>query len=120
MMTAKGRVVDHAILANAVGQGCSYGCNVGRIAPVDFTFGSMLTDAGKLKFYLGQGAFTADPIPDDFFGCAGVAQIEDLQDVLQEVGYMGHRHHTSVTPAQAAAPMQEAFEKYLGYQVTMV
>ena len=120
MMTAKGRVVDHAILANAVGQGCSYGCNVGRIAPVDFTFGSMLTDAGKLKFYLGQGAFTADPIPDDFFGCAGVAQIEDLQDVLQQVGYMGHRHHTSVTPAQAAAPMQEAFEKYLGYQVTMV
>ena len=39
------------------------------------TFGSMLTEDGKLKFYLGEGRFTDDPIPDDFFGCAGVAEI---------------------------------------------
>jgi L-fucose isomerase-like protein len=120
MMTGKGRVVDHAILANAVGQGCSFGCNVGRIAPTPFTFGSMLTDGGRLKFYLGQGRFTADPIPDDFFGCAGVARVENLQDALQRVGYLGHRHHTSVTPDHVADPVHEAFEKYLGYEVTRV
>ncbi len=34
-MTGKGQVVDHAILANAVGPGCGVGCNVGRIAPAD-------------------------------------------------------------------------------------
>lgn len=120
MMAAKGRVTDHAILANAVGPGHGYGCNVGRIAPTPFTFGSMLTEDGKVKFYLGEGKFTRDPIARDFFGCAGVAQIPNLQDALQTIGSLGHRHHTSVTPAHIAAPVREAFEKYLGYEVTMV
>lgn len=120
MMTSKGQITDHFILANAVGQGCSYGCNTGRIAPTPFTFGSLLTEEGKLKFYLGQGQFTNDPIPENYFGCAGVAQIDNLQDVLQTIGYLGHRHHVSVTPQHVAGPVREAFEKYLGYEVTMV
>jgi L-fucose isomerase-like protein len=120
MMTAKGQISDHSILANAVGEGCGWGCNVGRIAPTDFTFGSMLTEEGKLKFYLGEGQFTADPIPADFFGCAGVAQVPNLQDALMTIGYLGHRHHTSVTPGHVAAPVFEAFTKYLGYEVTRV
>ena len=120
MMTGKGKITDHAILANAVGKGCSYGCNVGRIAPNPITFGSMLTEAGKLKFYLGQGRFTDDPIPEDFFGCAGVAEISNLQDVLQKIGYMGHRHHVSVTPSHVLESVKEAFEKYLGYEVSIV
>ena len=120
MMTAKGQVTDHLILANAVGAGCGWGCNTGRIAPTPFTFGSMITEDGKLKFYVGHGRFNEDSIPQDFFGCAGVAEINNLQDALQTIGYAGHRHHTSVTPGQVAAPVQEAFEKYLGYEVTRV
>ncbi len=120
LMTAKGRVVDHAILANAVGEGRSYGCNVGRIVPGPMTFGSLLTEAGRLKTYLGQGRFTGDPIPEDFFGCAGVAEVPDLQDALQTIGHAGHRHHTSVTPGHVMEPVREAFEKYLGYDVTVV
>ena len=65
-------------------------------------------------------AFNEDSIPQDFFGCAGVAEINNRQDALQTIGYAGHRHHTSVTPGQVAAPVQEAFEKYLGYEVTRV
>jgi L-fucose isomerase-like protein len=120
MMVSKGQISDHLILANAVGSGCSYGCNTGRIAPTPFTFGSLLTQKGGLKFYLGQGRFTEDPIPENFFGCAGVAQIDNLQGTLQTIGYLGHRHHTSVTPGHLAGPVREAFEKYLGYEVTPV
>ncbi len=120
MMTGKGQIEDHAILANAVGKGCSYGCNVGRIAPTDFTFGSMLTDSGRLKFYLGSGRFTDDPIPADFFGCAGVAEIPKLQDVLQTIGLAGHRHHVSVTPARVLDPVRDAFDNYLDYDLTLV
>ena len=120
LMVDKGNISDHAILANAVGEGHSYGCNEGRIAPTPFTFSSMLTDAGELCFYLGEGRFTDDSIPDDFFGCAGVAEIPQLQDVLQTVGYLGHRHHTSVSPGHVAGPLLEAWEKYLGYDVTLV
>ncbi len=120
MMAAKGRISDHLILRNAVGDGCGFGCDVGRIKPSPFTFGSMLTEDGKMKFYIGEGRFTADKIPADFFGCAGVAQIDGLQAALQKIGYAGHRHHTSVTPALVASPLCDAFEQYLGYEVMRV
>jgi L-fucose isomerase-like protein len=118
LMTAKGQVEDHAILANAVGKGCAWGCNTGRIAPTPFTFGSLLTEEGKLKFFLGQGRFTGDPIPRDYFGCAGVAEIAGLQEGLRTIGMAGFRHHVSVTPSHVMEPVREAFERYLGYQVT--
>ena len=120
MMAGEGQIADHAILANAVGAGCGYGCNVGRIAPTPMTFGSMLTRDGELEFYLGEGRITDDPIPDDYFGCAGVAEIAELQSVLQTIGYMGHRHHVSVTSGHVVAPVIEALESYLGYEVTRV
>ena len=120
MMKRKGKITDHAILANVFGAGCGYGCNVGRIAPTPFTYASMITQDGKLCFYLGQGRFTNDKIPADFFGCAGVAQIPDLQTTLQTIGYLGHRHHTSATAGHVLEPLREAFEKYLGYDVTVV
>lgn len=49
-----------------------------------------------------------------------MAEIEGLQDALQRIGYMGHRHHVSVTPGEVLEPVKEAFEKYLGYEVSVV
>jgi L-fucose isomerase-like protein len=118
MMIGPGLIADHAILANAVGKNRSWGCNTGRIAPTDFTFGSLLTEAGRLRFFLGEGRFTRDPIPKEYFGCAGVAEVPDLQDVLQRIGLAGYRHHVSVTPGHVREPAREAFERYLGYDVT--
>ena len=120
MMAGQGVITDHAILANSVGQGCSYGCNTGRIKPSPFTFGNLITEDGKLKFYLGEGRFTDDPIPAEFFGCAGVAEFKDMQSSLQTIGLAGHRHHTAVTPGHVMAPVKDAFENYLGYDVTAV
>ncbi len=119
LMTDAGKISDHAILSNVVGKGCAYGCNEGRIRPGQFTFGSSLTDTGRLKFYLGEGQFTTDPIAEDFFGCAGVAQIERLQDVLLFVGRNGYRHHVSVTPGNVQAAVAEALGTYLGYDVAL-
>lgn len=118
LMTGPGRVSDHAILMNSVGEGNGYGCNVGRIRPMDFTFGSLMTDDGRVKMYLGQGRFTADPIPENFFGVAGVAEIPYLQDVLLHIGVNGHRHHVSVTPGDVQAPLREALGGYLGFDLT--
>ncbi|MEI8353460.1 MAG: hypothetical protein WCG22_03005 [Lentisphaerota bacterium] len=118
LMTAKGRVIDHPMFAKAMGAGCGFGCNVGRIAPAPLTFASAKTEDGRLVFYLGEGAFTADPIADDFFGCAGVAQIADLQRKLLAIGRQGYRHHVSVTTGHAAEAVREAFVRYLDYTVT--
>jgi L-fucose isomerase-like protein len=120
MMTGPGAVVDHSILVPALGPGRSYGCNTGRISPTPFTYGGLLTKDGRVNVYLGEGEFTAEPIPEEFFGCAGVAKVPDLQNVLQTIGQKGHRHHVAVTPGQYAEPLREALEKYIGFEVTPV
>lgn len=116
LMTAKGQVIDHPMFAKALGAGCGWGCNVGRIAPSPMTFASTKTADGKLWSYLGEGCFTEDSIADDYFGCAGVAQIPNLQNVLEYVGHQGYRHHVGVTAGRVAAAVREAFVRYLGYE----
>jgi L-fucose isomerase-like protein len=119
LMEGKGQVTDHAILKNSVGEGNAYGCNTGRIKPTDFTFGSLMTDEGRVKMYLGEGRFTRDPIPGDFFGVAGVAEIPALQDVLLHIGKNGHRHHVSVTPGRVSQPLAEALGHYLEFDISL-
>lgn len=120
LMTGKGQIVDHPMFAKAMGAGCGWGCNVGRIAPAPMTFASTKTLDGKLWCYLGEGEFTPDKIADDFFGCAGVVHIRNLQDVLSYVGKEGYRHHVSVTVGHVAASVREAFTQYLGYETRSV
>ena len=116
-MTAKGQVIDHPMFAKAMGAGCGWGCNVGRIAPSSMTFASSKTTDGKIWCYLGQGEFTQDKIADDYFGCAGVARIENLQVALEHIGHEGYRHHVGVTAGHVAPAVREAFTRYLGYEL---
>lgn len=84
---------------------------------MSFTFAGMQTIDGQLECYIGEGEFTNDQIPEDFFGAAGVAQIENLQKKLIRIGLAGHRHHTNVTQGKLSSIMKEGFVKYLGYNV---
>ncbi len=119
MMDGKGQITDHAILMGTIGEGKAYGCNVGRIRPMDITFGSLMTDEGRVKIYLGEGRITPDPIPANFFGVAGVAEIQNLQDVLLHIGVNGHRHHVSITPGCVQKPLYEALGHYLNFEVAL-
>ncbi|NLI01014.1 MAG: hypothetical protein GX446_16150 [Chthonomonadales bacterium] len=120
LMAGKGCVTDHSILANVTGPGCGWGCNQGRIMPMPVTVGGLMTEAGRMKFYVGEGRITDDEIPPEFFGCAGVFEQEHLQDTLLTIGKQGHRHHVSLTRGHVAAPLVEALEGYLGCDVTRV
>lgn len=119
LMAGKGVVSDHQLISRRVGKKIGFGCNIGRIAPCDMTFGSLATMNGKVKAYIGQGKITDDPLPEDFFGCSGVAHIEKLQDVLLYIGYNGHRHHVSMTSGLVAGPVKEALERYMCFEVAM-
>lgn len=119
LMREKGTISDHAILSTALGAGRGFGCNQGRIREMEFTYSSMITKNGRLQFYIGRGVITDDPLPENFFGCAGVARIPALQNVLQWIGQNGHRHHVSLTPGDHVKVLQEAFETYLGYDVVV-
>jgi L-fucose isomerase-like protein len=120
MMTAKGDVIEHPMFAKVLGTGCGFGCNVGRIAPNKLTFASSKTQDGKLHVYMGEGEFTNDNIQDGFFGCGGVAKIDNLQEKLYKIGYNGYRHHVSVTTGLSAKALREAFTRYLGYEITEI
>lgn len=118
LMTAKGEVVDHPMFAKALGAGCGWGPNVGRIAASPMTYASSKTEDGKFHYYLGEGDMTADPIAGGFFGCAGVAHIPNLQKKLNIIGRTGYRHHVSMTFGRVADSVREAFSTYLGYSPT--
>lgn len=120
MMTARGCIEDHSIIAHGIGPGRSFGCNVGRIRSMAMTFSSIATRDGEITGYVGGGEFTNDAIPAEFFGCAGVAKIDRLQDVLLHVGVAGHRHHVSVSEGHVVAPLVEAMSHYLNYSITRV
>lgn len=120
MMREQGRIEDHQILATTVGKGCSFGCNIGRIKPAPLTYGNLSSEDGRLRMYLGEGEFTEDVVPKEFFGTAGVVKIKNLQDVLLLLGKEGFRHHVCMAQGRVAEPLAEAAHKYLGIEVISI
>ena len=120
LMRAKGKVIDHMMFAKSLGAGCGFGCNVGFIKPMNFTFASTLTRDGKLCFYSGEGVFTDKPLGEGFFGCGAHAHIENLQPKLKTIGYSGYRHHVSVAEGNWQKALDEAFNRYLNYTQTVL
>ena len=116
LMEKKGIVTDHKMFAKA-NPGCGWGSNEGRIAAFPMTFSNCKTENGRLTFYIGEGEFTGEPIEDGFFGCGGVAHIENLQHILIKLGRSGFRHHTAIGRGHTALILREAFQYYLGYDI---
>lgn len=115
LMETKGKVTDHKMFAKGC-PGCGWGSNEGRIAAFDMTFSNCKTEDGKLTFYVDEGRFTGEPIEDAFFGCGGVAEIDNLQPKLITMAKAGFRHHTAVGKGHMAQILKSAFE-YLGYDI---
>ena len=116
LMEKKGIVTDHKMFAKA-NPGCGWGSNEGRIAAFPMTFSNCKTENGRLTFYIGEGEFTGEPIEDGFFGCGGVAHIDNLQHILLKLGRSGFRHHTAIGYGHTALILREAFQYYLGYDI---
>lgn len=116
LMAGRGKVTDHKMFAKG-NPGCGWGSNEGRIADFDFTYSNCKTENGRLIVYAGEGTFTGEEIEPEFFGCGGVAYIEDLQPKLIKLGRGGFRHHTSVGYGHMKDVLTEAFGTYLGYDV---
>jgi len=119
LMTARGVVTEHKMFAkNDPGSG--WGSNEGRIADFDMTYSNCQTKDGKLIVYIGEGRMTADPIEPEFFGCAGVAEIADLESKLLKLARGGFKHHTAIGVGHMKSILTEAFGTYLGYDLTEI
>ncbi len=116
LMTGKGTVTDHKMFAKGC-PGCGWGSNEGRIAAFDMTYSNCKTEDGKLTVYVDEGRFTDKEIEGAFFGCGGVAEIDDLQRKLIKLAKNGYRHHTAVGKGHMADILREAFVTYLGYDL---
>ncbi len=116
LMTGKGTVTDHKMFAKGC-PGCGWGSNEGRIAAFDMTYSNCKTEDGKLTVYVDEGRFTDEEIEGAFFGCGGVAEIDDLQRKLIKLAKNGYRHHTAVGKGHMADILREAFVTYLGYDL---
>jgi hypothetical protein len=60
------------------------------------TYSNCQTKDGRLVVYVSEGRMTSDPIEPEFFGCAGVAEITDLEDKLLSLARGGFKHHTAI------------------------
>ena len=119
LMTGKGTVTEHKMFAKD-DPGSGWGANEGRIRAFPMTFSNCKTEDGKLTVYVSEGTFTGEPIEETYFGCAGVAEIPDLENKLIRLARGGFKHHTSVGVGHMKDVLTEAFETYLHYDVVSI
>ncbi|BAS27954.1 L-fucose/L-arabinose isomerase family protein [Limnochorda pilosa] len=105
------------IIAGTVGKENAYGTIVGRVKPGPFTYVRVSTDdrAGRIRAYVGEGELTRDPLST--FGGYGVVKIPNLQGLLRHICTHGFEHHVSINMSLTADAVQEAMERYLGWEV---
>ena len=115
LMSGRGTVTEHKMFAKG-DPGSGWGTNEGRIAAFDTTISNCQTKDGKIIMYASEGRFTDDPIEEAYFGCAGVAELPDLQNKLIRLARGGFKHHTVIGKGHMKEILKEAFTTYLGYE----
>ena len=105
------------IIAGTVGKENTFGTCVGRVKPGAMSFARFSTDdtAGVVRGYVGEGAFTNDPL--NTFGGAGVVEIPGMQHLLHYICENGFEHHVAANFSTVASATHEAATRYLGWQM---
>jgi L-fucose isomerase-like protein len=105
------------IIAGTVGKENTFGTCVGRVKSGAMSFARFSTDdrQGRIRGYVGEGAFTDDPL--ETFGGAGVVKIPQLQKLLRHICESGFEHHVAANFSTVASAVYEATTRYLGWDV---
>jgi len=114
---AESKMDYQEIIAGTVGKLNTFGTIVGRVKPSPMTYFRVSTDdvLGEVRAYVGEGRFTDDPL--NTFGGAGVVEIPDMQLLLQFICENGYEHHVAANMSLCADAIEEACEKYLGWDI---
>lgn len=114
LMTCKGTVTNHKMF-DKVDPGSGWGCNEGRIKKMPITISNCQTIDGKIVIYASEAQLTDDSIENGYFGCAGVAEIPELQNKMIILAKGGFKHHTAIGEGHVKSILKEAFTTYLHY-----
>ena len=115
--TEKPEIANLDILATTLGTEVSFGALKGRVKPGPMTYLKVSTDdrRGVIKCYLGEGEFTADPLPT--FGGVAVCEVPDLNGLMHYVARNGFEHHVALVQSECADVLEEGLGNYLGWEV---
>jgi L-fucose isomerase-like protein len=105
------------ILGTTIGSEKCFGALKAQVASGPMTFAKISTDDihGKIKVYLGEGEFLDQKI--DSFGGLTLCKITGLQKLMNFICKNGFEHHVAMNRSLTADVLEEAFEKYLGWEV---
>ncbi len=105
------------IMSRSIGEDICFGACKGKIAPGYMSFAKITTDdiCGKIKAYVGEGEFTDDPVNTP--GGPGVCKVGNLQGLMAYICQNGFEHHVAMNRSRTARVIEEAFSKYLGWEV---
>jgi len=105
------------ILGTIVGEDNTYGALEGRTPASELTFGRVSTDDNKaiIKAYFGEGKLTDDKL--NTFGTRAVAEVPNLQHLMQYVCNNGFEHHVVMNASSTANILKEALGNYLGWEI---
>ncbi|HEV9038032.1 MAG TPA: L-fucose/L-arabinose isomerase family protein [Puia sp.] len=111
------QISNAPIIGTTVGVENTYGALDGRTPANPLTYGRISTDdpKGIIKAYVGEGVLTDDPL--NTFGNRAVAQIADLQGLMQYVCRNGFEHHVVMNASKTARILEEALGNYMGWEL---
>lgn len=105
------------ILGTSVGVENTYGALDGRTPAMPLTYGRISTDdpKGIIKAYIGEGELTDDPLKT--FGNRAVAQIGNLQGLMNHICINGFEHHVVMNASKTGKILEEALGNYMGWDI---
>lgn len=105
------------VLGTTIGPEKCFGAVKGKVAPGPMTYFRISTDdrLGKVKGYVGQGTFTADPFAMD--GGIAVIDLPRMRDLFTHLCRQGFEHHVAMVRGSHADVVDEAVSRYLKWDV---
>ena len=105
------------VLGTTIGPEKCFGAVKGKVAPGPMTYFRISTDdrLGKVKGYVGQGNFTADPFAMD--GGIAVIDLPRMRDLFTHLCRQGFEHHVAMMRGSHADVVEEAVARYLKWDI---
>ena len=106
-----------SVLSTVLDEEVCFGGINARVEPGPMTYLRFSTDDvnGKVRGYVGEGQFTADPF--NMLGSIAVCEIPNMQKLLKAICNQGFEHHAALVRTHCASVVEEAASTYLGWDM---
>jgi L-fucose isomerase-like protein len=111
------QISNLSVLGSVLGEELCFGGIDARVKPGPMTYLRFSTDdlRGRVRGYVGEGQFTADPF--NMLGSIAVCQVPHLQQLMDFICKQGFEHHVSMVRSHCARVIEEAAGTYLGWDL---